>query len=297
MSAAVERLRRLAMFFRVIRKIIQRHFKYHLLIPLIVGLLVEYGSEFLEKRYHGIFSSVLPFAPILGVVGAYLAVTYIAFVHDTRIGIERITSLKLERALVEATGFFGLGAIGLREWFEPSPQVYLGTILNRKIKNPAFIYNRVLIFSGSAYKDLNSQYLDGYYAKSLIEIHKAHEIGLGYLKPGEIDKIMANNFDLAEGKAIGYYPHWLPEWLRKATPGSWRRIGNRKLALAVVEYGDKNRFMPFSKHGVVVDVGDTPDSITDEARKNAYEKLIKKIKDKVFDGAKIEAEHDFKEFY
>lgn len=284
------------MFFRVIRKIIQRHFKYHLLIPLIVGLVVEYGSELLEQRYHGVFSSLLPFAPVVGIVGAYLAVTYIIFIHDTRIGIERITSLKLERALKDATGFFGVGAIGLREWFEPSPQVYLATIMKRKIDNPAFIYNRVLIFSESAFKDLRSQYLDGYYAKSLIEIHKAHEIGLGYLRPKEMDEIMAT-FDLAEGKAIGYYPPWLPEWLRKVTPRNWRRIGNRRLALAVVEYGDDNRFMPFSKRGVVVDVSEIADSITDEARKNAFHKLMIGIKDKVFEGPEIEAEHDFALFF
>jgi len=284
------------MFFRVIRKIIQRHFKSHLLIPLVVGLAIEFGSEFLEHRYQGFFSWILPFAPVLGVVAAYLVVASLVFHRDTQVGIEQIKSLKLEKALKNATGFFGVGAIRLREWFEPSPQVYLATILKRKIDNPEFNYTRVLIFSRSAYKDLKSPYLDWYYAKSLVEIHTASKIGLAYLKPEEIDSIL-KEFEVEEGKAIGYYPPWIPDWVLKVTPRSWRRIWNRKLALAVVEHGGKNHFLPFSKRGVVVEVGEIADSITDDVRKNAYEKLIRDIKAKIFEGNEIEAEHDFSRLF
>jgi|GEM_PF-5110336 len=285
------------MFFRVFRKIIQRHLKYHLLIPLVVGLLIEYGAEKLTDHYHGDFWKVVGLlAPVLGILVTYLVVMYFVFKSETNIGIKRITSTKLEEALTNATGFLGLGAIELKEWFEPSPQVYLATIMKRKIEDPKFSYNRVLVFSKSAFKDLDSQYLNGHYAKALIDIHMAHGVGLGYLKPKEIDMIM-KGFEVDEGKAIGYYPRWLPSWLLKMTPRSWRRIWIRKLALAVVQYKEENRYLPFSKHGVIVDVGEIDDVITEAARNSAYAKLTTKISEKVFKGAKIDGDHDFTKLF
>lgn len=288
------------MFFRVIRKIAQRHFFLHLLIPLAVGLLIEYRlNELVALAWsHGgrtIFEKLKNPAPVLGVVGTYLVVMYFFLRRETAIGMERIRSTKLEEALKDSTGFLGVGAIRLREWFEPSPQVYLATIMKRKIervkKGENFTYNRVLIFSKSAFKDLDSQYLNGYYAKALIDIHDALGIGLGYLEPKEIDTIM-KEFELDEGKAVGYYPPWLPGWLLKVTPHSWRRIWNRKLALSVVYNGQKKRFLPFSKHRVIVGVAE----ITD-AKSSAYEKLVDKITAKVFEGVDIKPEHDFRKFF
>jgi hypothetical protein len=285
------------MFFRVIRKIIQRHLKYHLLVPLIVGILIEYGTHRLAKKYEGAFWIWLDLlAPILGIVFAYLVVMYFVIKEETEIGIQRIQSTKLENALQDATGFLGIGVIELKEWFEPSPQVYLATIMKRKIENPDFIYNRVLIFSKSAFEDLKNQFLNYYYAKALIDIHKAHGIGLGYLTPAEMRAIL-EEFDLNEGKAIGAYPLWMPGWLLTITPKRWRGVWNRRLALAVVRYGDEDYFLHFSKHGVVVDVSEIPDAITDDARKKAYNKLVGKIRGKVFKGAAIDPDHDFLNYY
>lgn len=285
------------MFFRVLRKIFQRHLKYHLLIPLFVGLVIEYGTHWLTEHRHGVFWTWLNLlAPLMGILAAYLVVMYFVIRSETDIGLRRIRSTKLEQALKDATGFLGIGAIDLREWFEPSPQVYLATIMERKIVDPNFTYNRVLIFSKAAFKDLDSQYLNGYYAKALIDIHKAHRIGLAYLMPDDLDAIM-RTFDLNEGKAIGYYPRWLPAWLLKITPESLLDIWNRSLALAVVEKGNKQRIMTFSIHGVLVDIHEIPDHITDETRIGAYSKLITAIKGKVFEGANIKPEYDFLQFY
>jgi hypothetical protein len=276
------------MFFRVIRKIIQRHFKYHLLIPLVVGLLIEFGAGFLERKYGGpVLKWVGPFAPILGFVGAYLVVMYFVFRSETNVGMKRIESTKLKEALKGATGYFAVGAIGLREWFEPSPQVYLATVMKRKLDDRNFRYDRVLLFSRAAYKDLDSFYLNGYYAKALTNIHDSHGIRLAYLTPEEIEVIM-KDFSLVEGKAIGYYPRWLSERLLSRTPRSWRGIWTRKLALGVVEYADRSRVMPFSKHRMIVDIDESkPDA------RPAFDKLLTEIKKRVYNGSEIDAEHDF----
>lgn len=285
------------MFLRVIRKIFQRHLMYHLIFPLVVGLGIEFETHRLAETRQGIFwTSLSLLAPIIGIVLTYLVVMFFVFRSETRMGLRRITSNKLEDALKEATGFLGVAAIDLREWFEPSPQVYLATILKRKMEKSDFVYNRILVFSKSGFKDLNSQYLDFYFAKALIEQHKAHGIGLAYLRPAELTQIM-RKFDVREGKAIGYYPNWLPVWLLKATPASWRTIWHRRLALSVVQQDGNERFMPFSKDRINVDVEDIKDKIPDDARINAYQKLVGEIRRTVFKGAVIDADHDFTTYY
>ena len=285
------------MFFRIIRKILQRHVKDHLLKPLAVGLTIEIVIKYLARGHEGPIWTVLDvIAPLLGIFVTYLVVMYRIFKDETEVGMQRITSPTLERALERATGFFGIGAIELREWFEPSPQVYLASIMKRKLDYPDFTYNRVLIFSKSAYKDLNSPYLNGYYAKALVDIHTRNGIGLAYLTPKELGSIM-KKFGLDEGKAIGYYPAWLPNWLLKITPGSLRGVWHRRLALAVVKHGKDRRFLPFTKDGVIVEVKDIPDKITDEARNNAYSKLVDEIEKRVLKGTGIDPGHDFSTKY
>jgi hypothetical protein len=270
---------------------------YHLIFPLVVGLGIEFETHRLAETRQGIFwTSLSLLAPIIGIVLTYLVVMFFVFRSETRMGLRRITSNKLEDALKEATGFLGVAAIDLREWFEPSPQVYLATILKRKMEKSDFVYNRILVFSKSGFKDLNSQYLDFYFAKALIEQHKAHGIGLAYLRPAELTQIM-RKFDVREGKAIGYYPNWLPVWLLKATPASWRTIWHRRLALSVVQQDGNERFMPFSKDRINVDVEDIKDKIPDDARINAYQKLVGEIRRTVFKGAVIDADHDFTTYY
>ncbi len=234
------------MFFRVIRKIFQRHIKYHLIFPLIVGLGIEYATHRLIETQKGLFWTWLSIlAPVLGIVLTYLAVMFFIFRGETEMGLRRIGSNKLENALREATGFFGIGAIELREWFEPSPQVYLATILKRKIENPNFIYNRVFIFSEVAFRDLDSQYLNSYYAKALIEQHIAHGIGLAYLGPDELTGVM-KHFNLDEVCAIGYYPRWLPRKLLKMTP---RRLVSKARLISCGIQGQHSAFHAIFKAG------------------------------------------------
>jgi hypothetical protein len=285
------------MFLRVIRKVFQRHLMYHLILPLFVGFGIEYGTHRLVETRQGVFWTTLSlFAPIIAVVATYLAVMVFVFRSETEMGLRRITSTTLEDALKKATGFLGIATIDLREWFEPSSQVYLATILKQKMQKANFVYNRVLLFSKSSFKDLDSQFLDNYYARALIEEHKAHDIGLAYLRPKELTQIM-RKFSVSQKKAIGYYPAWLPDKLLKVKPARWLVTRHRRLALSVVQYDACERFMPFSKHKINIDVAKIEDRISDDTRTAAYQKLVTLIREIVFDDEGINPDHDFTKIY
>jgi hypothetical protein len=286
------------MILRVLRKIAQRHLNHHLLIPLVVGVAIEYLTHRLTDAYReDLWAQTLALlAPVLGVFAAYFVVMYFVIREETRVGLQRIRSATLETALEDATGFLGMGVIELKEWFEPSSQVYLATIMKRKIEHPAFAYNRVLLFSRGAFKDLDNQFLGHYPAKALIDIHRAHGIGLGYLRPGEVEDL-TDALKPDEWKAIGVYPRWVKGWNLRFIPRRWRAAWIRRLALAVVERGGARHYLQFEKHERNVDISEIPGAVSGAARQEIYDRLVDEIRRRAFDGDAIDAEHDFLTFY
>ena len=55
--------------------------------------------------------------------------------------------------------------------------------------------------------------------------------------------------------------------------------------------------MPFSKHGINIDLGEIKDKITNADRINAYQKLVDEIRSRAFEGGVIVADHDFTRYY
>lgn len=286
------------MILRVLRKIARRHLNHHLLIPLVVGVGIEYVTHRLTDAHReDLWAQTLALlAPVLGVFAAYFVVMYFVIREETRVGLQRIRSATLETALEDATGFLGLGVLELKEWFEPSSQVYLATIMKRKLEHPGFVYNRVLLFSRGAFKDLNNQFLGHYPAKALIDIHRAHGVGLGYLRPEELEDL-AEALGLDEWKATGVCPRWVRGWNLRFIPRRWRAAWIRKLALAVVERDGPRHYLRFEKHERNVDVSEIPGAVSGAARREVYNKLVDEIRLRAFDGDAVNAEHDFLTFY
>lgn len=295
------------MFFRVIRKIAQRQLLRHLFIPLVVGLIIDRSLPFVAGYCGGLLNNEVAklLAPILGVVGAYLVVMYFVLASETDKGMKRLGPSALEEALEGSTSYFAVAAINLREWFEPATQVYLATILKRKLSSGAkFRYDRILLFfTDGDEKNLGSQYLSGYYARSLIEIHKLLDIQMAYLQPDEIAAIL-NELTETEKKAIGYHTRWLPEWVPNWAvnlfPLRWLWVRNKRLAFSLVEYPAKKRcVLPFSKRHYQVRI-----TKIEEADEIApYEKLVELIRRKVYKedppwpNAVVQGEHDFTKYY
>lgn len=209
-------------------------------IPLVVGLIIERSLPSVAGYCGGLLNNEVArvLVPILGVVGAYLVIMYIVLASETDKGMKRLGPSALEEALEDSTSYFAVAAINLREWFEPATQVYLATILKRKLLlGPKFRYDRILLFfTDDDEKNLGSQYLSGYYARSLIEIHKLLEIQMAYLQPDEIAAILKGLTE-KERKAIGYHTRWLPEWVPNWAvnlfPLRWLWVRNKRLAFSL----------------------------------------------------------------
>lgn len=55
--------------------------------------------------------------------------------------------------------------------------------------------------------------------------------------------------------------------------------------------------MPFSKHGINIDLDEIKDKITNADRIKTYQKLVDEIRSRAFKGGVIDADHDFTKYY
>ncbi len=292
------------MLYRILRRILRRHALFHLLIPLIGGVIVEVLYSLLWDR---IGSATLPthllsghrIALYIGIVFAYILVIGIKIKYETNIGLRQLDMNALAGKLKDAQGLFAVGTMRFEEWFDPAVQVYLATVFSQRLTAASFRYERVLLLATrSARKDLNSDYLDGYHAKCLIDIHKRLGIHLYFLEWPAIIEIL-HKLSATERVHVGFYPSIMariPESLAKLLMwpiGRRRRV--RKLAVGIIEAasGSKSAFR-FSKHAKIVSVQFQP-----QERAEACVRFVDLIRAEIYSDATntVKPTYDFTSYY
>jgi hypothetical protein len=257
------------MFYRVAGRILRRQALFHLLIPLIAGVLAEifYTWLFDANAWAHLSAHLLSgprIALFVGIFIAYFAVMFILIWRETKIGLRQIYLAVLADELKTAKSLFAIGTMNFDEWFDPAVQVYLATIYNRKrdgdlAGHEKFRYERILLLVGrSAKKDFEAAYLDGYHAECLMRIHQSLDINLYFLLWRDIVEILGQLS--AKDKAdLGYYPAWfayVPNIVAKLLifiVGRRRRV--RKVAVGVLEMGDNSKSVfRFSKRDKLLSV-------------------------------------------
>src|SRR5258707_11332544 len=249
------------MFYKIIRRILRKHALFHLVIPIIAGVLVEatYSVIVDHIRLFELPAHLLSgpkIALYVGILLAYIAVIGILIKIETHIGLRQLDLHELTDQLHTAKSFFAVGTLSLDEWFDPAVQVYFATTLQERVANPKFRYERILLAgSPSAGTDLNSDYLDGYHAKCLIEIHKRFRLNLYYIDWPELMTVIRKlkpqeKIDVGFSSSSATIPEkWKPLMFRKIRPKvRWAAVGIIESA-----NGSKAPFR-FSKHSKMVKV-------------------------------------------
>jgi hypothetical protein len=173
----------------------------------------------------------------------------------------------LQDTLPNATRYFAIGTIPLREWFEPNSLVYLATILQQQFERPRvnssapqFSHERVLLFYSQAdLLALQASFLDEHYAKSFAAIHQRFNIPLAYLGPDRIREII-NSLSEGHRVALGCYKP-LRIWRKK---GRALRAKPELLPFAwIEENGGAKQVIQFLKNGNTLTLPevDDPDKI------------------------------------
>lgn len=290
------------MFYSILTRILRRHAIFHLLIPLVVGLFVEavYANIWNKVAWSHLPAHLLSADRLVlyaGILAAYVVVVGVLITSETNIGLRRLELNALALRLRGATRLFAVAPTPLEEWFDPAAQVYLATIFGERLSVQPFRYERVLLFhSRSTRTNLNSDYLDGYYAKCLIDIHKRLGIDLYFLEWNDLSALL-NQLTPQQKVYIGYYPTWAtlgPDWLTKVLLWPVRRRRVLKIAGGVIEdsAGVVSAFR-FAKRENIVDVEVQP-----KARAEAYVHFVGLIKGVIYTPDDVvDPIHDFTTYY
>jgi len=290
------------MFYSILARILRKHAFFHLLIPLLVGVVVEALYAYYVDR---VGTAGLPdyllsshrIALYAGIFIAYVVVIGFLIRSETNIGSRRRKLDALAEKLRGVKSLFVVAPTPFEEWFDPAAQVYLATIYGARLNAP-FRYERVILLPGkNAERNLDSDYLDGYHAKCLLDIHRCLNIELYLMYWKHINRVL-RQLSIAQLVLIGYYPRFLrpvPEIAKEAVrclmwPIRRRRV--RHIAGGVIEdqNGIPSVFL-FEKEDNVVDVDVEPDE-----RSAAYIEFVKKIREQIYQPGTtiVKPNHTFK---
>lgn len=275
--------------WRILINKLTKHSLYHFFIPLVMGLVGEYLVDTFiteNKRWVGFFS---------GLFLSYGLIMYVLIRKERSKRIDEGALAKLQDTLDDAESFYGLSVIPLTQWFDPTVQVYLTKLLNRKLEPDDFEYERTfLFFSKREYKNALADLVDeNHYGKCLAHMHRDCDIPLSFLQRSEIFTLL-DQLTPREKEALGCYPRWT-NWrflqgLRRI-PLRWLRRRISQLDFALVKSGSEVSVLRVSKRGEEV-------RIAKKIKGGAVEpfvKLVQLIREKVYDSNTKEllAEHDF----
>lgn len=272
-------------YWKVFIKLMSKHWRSHLAMPLIVGIVVEtsigwmslkdrslYGlGQYLES-WEGLGSHL----GILSIVVTYLCVAVWVVDKDAKSPLDNDLGNHLNDLFNGATGFFATCTIPLKDWFHPTTQQYFSFLVKHKLSGRTFTQHRVLLFQEErALKAAKEQYLDAQYAKSLADIHHNYIVPLGYLRPREISEIL-KDFELT-GLAAASKNRKVERHTHVSAEKSKGIIST--LDFGVVGYPEKNKYrvFTFDKRGDSITLEEIPDptpyvNLRNEIRKKVFNK-------------------------
>ena len=190
--------------FRFLWRIAREALTLHLLLPLLgsilVGSFVAYlrGTSFAALPSYWLEHSV----ELITVYAVFIAV--LVYLAQRETGI-RVTNLAtLDDVLPGSHSYFALAAIPLREWFDPSVQVYLARLFAHQASTPGFRHERVLLFlTRGTFLDVHSSLLDEFYARCLSKLHRQFGAELAFLRPEDLFELLGK-LSPSDKAALGY---------------------------------------------------------------------------------------------
>jgi hypothetical protein len=269
-----------------LRRILGKHFVYHMAIPLAVGVLAEAiviraGGKTWTFVLGDLFTAQHA-VPVIAIILAYWIVMVLIITVEGSTPFESSNYTKVEQQLQHATSYFALCDIPMREWFEPGAFKYFSLLASwQKASGGTFKYERVIVFTTDTQKrNAEATVLDRYHAEALATAHRRLGIPMGWLGPGELRAILSKSTPADQMLFLRIPPAW------RRLPARWRRWPVT-LDYAVIDRpsGKAVIIVPFKKREAAVLEGD-------EAA--PYIRLAETIRGKVFeqDGT-LRLDHDF----
>ena len=277
------------MLWKILARILTKHVGLHLIVPLIVGLLFHaVAVHFIHQTpWSESLSDLWSLEAIIFVAGLLLTYTIIMYFlirSETSARISGTDLAVLDSMMKDSVSYFATSTIRMKEWFDPISQVFLSTIIKRKLQQTSFRDERVLLlWRRNELDDLHSMFLDGYYARRLSEVHIQCGTPVAYLSRQEIIAIV-KKLSPQEKEHLGYS--------RSVVSKIWPQL--RQLDFALIQKKDAKYILRVSKKGQNVRIERVA-----EDHVASYERFVALIRERVYQTGTEEFDdaHDFGKFF
>jgi len=278
------------MLWKILAKILKKHLWLHLILPLIVGLLlhaiaVHFAHKTPWSKSLGDLWSFESLVFVFGVLLTYTIIMYFNIRNETSARMSGTDLAVLDSLMKDSVSYFATSTIRMKEWFDPISQVFLSSITKRKLHQPAYRDERILMFwRRGELEALHSMFLDGYYARRLSEIHIQSGTPVAYLSRQEIIALVGK-LSPEQQKHLGYSTNPVLSKL-------WPQL--RQLDFALVEKNGAKHVLRVSKKGQNVRIERVPQDYV-----SSYEKFVSLIREAVYRAGTTEFDeaHDFARFF
>ena len=263
--------------FRFLWRIAREALALHLLLPLVGSILV--GSFVAYLR--GTALRALPAywlehsAELVTVYVVFIAVLVNLARRETGIRVTNLATLDDE--LPGSEGYFALAAIPLREWFDPSVQVYLARLFAHQAATPGFRHDRVVLFlTRGSFLDVHSSFLDEYHARCLSKLHRQFGAELAFLRPEKLFELL-DGLTPEDKAALGYSK--TARFIRRVKiPWTTKRLVDSLAFAEIRAAGGSKCVVVFFKAPGELSVR----SIKDKVPMRPYENLLERVRETIY---------------
>jgi hypothetical protein len=267
---------------RLFWRIFKAHAALHLGLPLVVSILIGSAVAIWEGHRPTDLRGYWLAGPIWELLAIYFTFVLVFLVSASRETKVRMADIAvLKDALPGSSGYLGLGVIGFEEWFDPSVQAYLSTIVAHQLKTPGYCHERVLLFfDDAALEDVHLSYSSEHYARCFTAIHEEFGIPLSFLRPDELADVL-EALPEADRQRIGWRPRgvgFLPGALSRLVTRHWLKRHVSTRAFLVTRPAGPPVVLRFSKEHRVLNIS----KLNDAEAVQGYVRLADLVKARIY---------------
>lgn len=284
--------------FGLVWKVLKKHWKDHILIPFVIGIILELSSEwaigYLGDHHHSLPLTILR----IGILVFSLIITYFIIIWQIQkkdakyVYTDQIRNL-LDDTLEGATRYFAVSIGDIERWFVPSSLMYFLDLL----RFDSVKYERIFVFiDEEKYKFDEDFYQGESMANVLFILHKQADIKAACFSPKEFNEIL-DSLEPETKKKLKINQTWLGYCRRKfkMTKSNKRVMYQRKQIELNLDFAYVEK--PGDDCVLLTDKDNEPDRITNRDMVEAYKDLVAKIEAKIYiddEKTKLKTQYSFR---
>jgi hypothetical protein len=277
--------------FQQVAKFVKKHLKQHFYVPFLISFLLEgltewFLGDFFNHDHKALYALLRFIVLLTSLFITYAFILWMIQREEAKYSYTTEIANVLKKHLKDdAIRFFAVSVDDVKTWFAPASLQYF----IESLRYDGLEYERVFFFLEDNQADFNEDIHQGEsIANVLTVLHRQARITLSYLKPSEIVVILDNLSPATKQVLRIKRTIWKKQFKFPYSKNKIRKI----LDFAIIEKSGRHPKVVLRVNKLKRNV----DEIFDDKKVVAYEEIVKKIEEKIYesrDERVLHAKNDF----